>query len=141
MIWDEELRQAVVPLEGSIQLMRVLYPVTLVLSLLCAAGVAVLFIMTSAKEAAILRVQGTTKLRTQVILGLQQALTCFAGLVMGLVGVLLYVGSARPSMLAGITAGSVLCALGYLLAAVAGSVASASVVTGKHPLEMLQVKE
>ena len=86
VIWDEELRQAVAPLEGSIQLMRALYPVTLVLSLLCAAGVAALFIMTSAKEAAILRVQGTTKLRTQVILGLQQAVACSVGLAAGLCG-------------------------------------------------------
>ena len=137
----EELRQAVAPLEGSIQLMRALYPVTLVLSLLCAAGVAALFIMTSAKEAAILRVQGTTKLRTQVILGLQQAVACSVGLAAGLTGVLLYVGSARPTMLGGVAASSGLCALGYLAAAVIGSVSSASVVTGRHPLEMLQVKE
>ena len=141
VIWDEELRQAVAPLEGSIQLMRALYPVTLVLSLLCAAGGAALFIMTSAKEAAILRVQGTTKLRTQVILGLQQALACSVGLAAGLTGVLLYVGSARPTMLGGVAASSGLCALGYLAAAVIGSVSSASVVTGRHPLEMLQVKE
>ena len=141
VIWDEELRQAVAPLEGSIQLMRALYPVTLVLSLLCAAGVAALFIMTSAKEAAILRVQGTTKLRTQVILGLQQAVACSVGLAAGLTGVLLYVGSARPTMLGGVAASSGLCALGYLAAAVIGSVSSASVVTGRHPLEMLQVKE
>lgn len=141
VIWDEELRQAVAPLEGSIQLMRALYPVTLVLSLLCAAGGAALFIMTSAKEAAILRVQGTTKLRTQVILGLQQAVACSVGLAAGLTGVLLYVGSARPTMLGGVAASSGLCALGYLAAAVIGSVSSASVVTGRHPLEMLQVKE
>ena len=46
------------PLENSVELMRVLYPVTLVLSLLVAAGIAALFIMTSAKEAAIIRVLG-----------------------------------------------------------------------------------
>lgn len=77
---DEELRLAIEPIENSIRLMEVLYPVALVLSLLAAAGVSVLFVMLSAKETAILRVQGTTRLRTVLMLSLQQVFTCFAGL-------------------------------------------------------------
>ena len=36
ILWDEELRMAVKPLEASIRLMEILYPVTLALSLLAA---------------------------------------------------------------------------------------------------------
>ena len=137
VIWDEELRLAVAPLENSVELMQVLYPVTLVLSLLVAAGIAVLFVMTSAKEAAIMRVLGTSRLRSCVMLALQTAFTSAAGLLAALVGILLYAGRTRPALL-GISA---LCAVLYLSAAILGSAASASAITSRNPLELLQVKE
>ena len=68
------------PLERALSLMELLYPVVLVLSLLTAAGTAVLFVLMSAKDAAILRIQGTSKLHTTVIFVLQQGLTVLAGL-------------------------------------------------------------
>ena len=141
VIWDEELRLAVAPLENSVTLMEVLYPVTLFLSLLTAAGVAALFVMTSAKEAAIMRILGTTKLRSRVMLALQTAVTSLAGLLLGLGGAMAYAGRTRPELLAGLVGASVLCAMLYLLAAIAGAAASAAAVTGRNPLELLQVKE
>ena len=141
VIWDEELRLAVAPLENSIELMEVLYPVTLVLSLLVAAGIAVLFVMTSAKEAAILRVLGTSKLHSRVMLALQNVLTSLAGLLLGLLGVLAYTGRTRPELLASLVGASVLCAVLYLLAAIVGAGASAVGVTRRNPLELLQVRE
>ena len=141
VIWDEELRLSVAPLENSVELMRALYPVTLVLSLLTAAGIAALFVMTSAKEAAILRILGTTKLRSRVMLALQTAVTSLAGLLLGLGGAMAYAGRTRPELLAGLVGASVLCAMLYLLAAIAGAAASAAAVTGRNPLELLQVKE
>ena len=141
VIWDEELRLAVAPLENSVTLMEVLYPVTLVLSLLTAAGIAALFVMTSAKEVAIMRILGTTKLRSRVMLALQTAVTSLAGLLLGLGGALAYTGRTRPELLAGLVGASVLCAMLYLLAAIAGAAASAAAVTGRNPLELLQVKE
>ena len=141
VIWDEELRLAVAPLENSIELMEVLYPVTLVLSLLVAVGIAVLFVMTSAKEAAIMRVLGTSKLRSRVMLALQTAFTSAAGLLIGLAGVLAYTGRTRPELLAGLVGASALCAVLYLLAAIIGAAASSTVVTSKNPLELLQVRE
>ena len=121
--------------------MRALYPVTLALSLLTAAGIAALFVMTSAREAAILRILGTTKLRSWVMLALQTAVTSLAGLLLGLGGTLAYAGRTRPELLAGLVGASVLCAMLYLLAAIAGAAASAAAVTGRNPLELLQVKE
>ena len=141
VIWDGELRQAVSPLERALELMRMLYPVVLALSLLSAAGVAVLFVMLLAKEAAILRVQGTAKIQTILMLSLQQVFTCFSGLTIGLTGILLYIGGTRPDLLPGIAPGTAVCAAAYLAAGVLGAIASSAAVTGKNPLEMLQVKE
>ena len=141
LLYDEELCMAVEPLEDSIALMRLLYPVVAALSLLTAAGIAALFVMTSAKEAAILRILGTTKLRSRVMLALQTAVTSLAGLLLGLGGALAYAGRTRPELLAGLVGASVLCAMLYLLAAIAGAAASAAAVTGRNPLELLQVKE
>ena len=141
VLHDEELTEAVAPLEESLELMRILYPVVFVLSLLTAAGTAVLFVMMSAKEAAALRVLGTPRGRTQVILVLQQAVTCFAGLVLGVTGMLVYIQQAHPDLLEVLAAQAVWRAAAYLIAAVAGAAASAKAVTRKNPLEMLQVRE
>lgn len=141
VIWDEELRLAVAPLENSIELMEVLYPVTLTLSLLAAAGIAVLFVMTSAREAAILRVLGTSKLQSRAMLAMQNVFTSLAGLLLGLLGVLAYMGRTRPELLASLVGASVLCAVLYLLAAIVGAGASAVGVTSRNPLELLQVRE
>ena len=118
-----------------------MYPVVLALSLLVAAGIAVLFVMTSAKEAAIMRVLGTSRLRSRVMLALQTAFTSAAGLLAGLTGVLAYTGRTRPELLAGLVGASALCAVLYLLAAIIGAAVSSTVVTSKNPLELLQVRE
>ena len=141
LLWDEELTEAVEPLEGSLELMRVLYPVVLALSLLTAAGVAALFVMVSAKDAATLRVLGTPKGRTQAILLLQQAVPCAVGLVLGAAVVLGYLGIARPELWETLAGPALWRAALYLAAAVLGAALSAGAVTGKNPLEMLQVKE
>lgn len=179
VFWDEELRTAVAPLENSVELMRVLYPVTLVLSMLVAAGITsackdrkhigtkrnvklragpcffqryfpiffgrsnitALFIMTSAKEAAIMRVLGTSKMKSRVMLALQTIFTSAAGLLIGVCGILAYIERTRPDLFTNLTGASVLCAMLYLLAAIIGSAVSASIVTSKNPLELLQVKE
>ena len=141
LLGDEELKKAVEPLEDSVVLMRLLYPVVIVLSVLVAAGISTLFVVLSAKEAAILRVQGTTKLRTILMLSLQQAFTCLAGLAVGLTGVLLYISGISPAWLTVIAPGAAVCAGLYLTAGIFGAVASSAAVTRKNPLEMLQVKE
>ncbi len=139
MIWDEELTQAVEPLNDSIRLMEMLYPVALALSLLAAAGVSALMILTEACEAAIMRVLGTTKLRSRIILVLQIVFVALAGLLIGLAAALVWAGSIGLAL--AVFGMSALCAGAYLLCAVAGSTAGAVTVTNRPPLELLQVKE
>lgn len=141
VLWDEELRMAVEPVEASIRLMQVLYPVTLILSLLVSGGLSALLVVLSAKEAAMMRAQGTTRGRTTMMLVLQQMLTGAIGLVIGLTGVLLYMKGTRPDLFQSIAPGAVFCAALYLAAGTTGAAVSCAVVTSKNPLEMLQVKE
>lgn len=142
LYWDQELRQAVKPIEQVISFMEALYPVTLALSFVVAAGIAILLSLLSAKEAAILRVLGNSKMTCRVILCLQTILPCIVGLVMGHLGA---VAMAYLMLPAGEAAGLVLPGLGraglYLLYTVLGAVGASAVMTGKNPLELLQVKE
>ena len=129
-------------MEQGITLMKTLYPVTLALSLIVAAGISILLSLLSAKEAAILRVLGNSKARCRAILCLQNILPCFAGLVAGhLVAVVM----AHVMLPTGDAAGLLLPALGrtglYLLSAVLGAAVASVAMTAKDPLELLQVKE
>lgn len=139
LLWDDALRGAVEPLENSIQLMKVLFPVTLFLSLLAAAGVSALLMLTEAREAAIMRVLGTTKLRSRIMLSLQMVFLVLGGLLPGLAGAMVWAGSMGQAW--AVFGMSALCAAAYLLCAAAGSAAGAVSVTNRPPLELLQVKE
>lgn len=133
IFWDGELRQVANPLAKSIQFLRTLYPVVLAVSLLAAAGVSVLFTMMLAREAAILRALGTTRLRSRVMLCLQMVFVCGAGVLAGMLALFM---SKK-----GIGGSPGLYAMWYLLSASAGAVGSAITVTAKNPLVLLQVKE
>lgn len=140
--WDQELRQAIAPMEQVISFMKALYPVTLGLSFIVAAGIAVLLSLLSAKEAAILRVLGNSKAQCRAVLCLQTVLVCMVGLILGHLGA---VAMAYLMLPAEDAAGLLLPALGrvglYLLYTILGAVGASAVMTGKNPLELLQVKE
>lgn len=135
--WDEALREAIAPMERNVALLSVLYPVTMAVTALIAIGLAVLLMLQSAKEAALMRVLGTTKRRTRATLCIRHLAVCLIGVFMGLL---------LPAILWGdisvvIAPASLLCAGIYLIGALLGaSVASVS-ITKRMPLELLQVKE
>ena len=142
LYWDQELRQAIAPMEQVISFMKALYPVTLGLSFIVAAGIAVLLTLLSAKEAPILRVLGNSTNQCRVILCLQTVLVCGVGLIIGHLGAIVMTHVMLPPEDA---AGLLLPALGrvglYLLYAILGAVGASAVMTNKNPLELLQVKE
>ena len=88
-----------------------------------------------------MRVLGTSKLCSRLMLALQNVFTSLAGLLLGLLGALACMGRTRPELLAGLAGASVLCAALYLLAAIVSAGASAVGVTRGNPLELLQVRE
>ena len=135
VIWDEELRQVVAPMEKNLQLMEVLYPATILLSVLIAAGLAALLMLQSAKEAAIMRALGANKAKVRIILCFEQALLCLVGIVLG---------AAVPELLWGDAghAGQTLLHMGaYLGGSLIGSILAAAAVVSRKTLELLQVKE
>ncbi len=58
IIWDEQLRVVITPLEKNISLLLVLFPVVMAVSILIGAGLCFLLLLQTSKEAAILRVLG-----------------------------------------------------------------------------------
>ena len=133
---DSELRNAVEPLYRTNQLLRVLYPVAVGVSVLAAAGLALLLILQYAREMAIMRALGNPRRLVIAQMWAEQVLLCAAGLAVGLLamGTLL-----RPD--GALWRRSLLAAALYLAGCCIASVISAWTATKKNPLELLQVKE
>ena len=135
VIWDEELRQVVTPMEKNLQLMEVLYPATILLSVLIAAGLAALLMLQSAKEAAIMRALGANKAKVKLVLCFEQALLCLIGILLG---------AAVPELLWGGAdhTGQTFLHMGaYFGGSLIGSILAAAAVVSRKTLELLQVKE
>lgn len=134
MLWTGELRQVVEPFEKNLDLMKLLFPVTVAVSVIAGGGLIFLLLLQRTEEAALLRVLGNSRGRTRRMLIAEPVLLSLAGLVIG--GCAVYYGfpeiSARQiGMFAGMYLG------GCMLGAVSGTVH----ITRKMPLELLQVKE
>jgi len=135
--WDEELRQAIAPMERNVQIFSVLYPVMIAVSALIAAGLAVLLMLQSAREAALMRVLGTTKRRARLMLCGSYVVVCVIGLLLGLAAL----AFVRGDVIVLFAPYSLMCAGIYLAGALLGSGIASIAVTNRMPLELLQVKE
>ena len=137
VIWDEELRIVVAQLDKNLSLLKVLYPVVIGVSVLIGAGLCFLLLLQATREAAILRVLGTTKMSVRLALIIEP-------LVLSILGVLLGLGISRLLWMSSdlVSAVPLLVSAGlYLAGVLAGSVTGAISVTNKKPIELLQVKE
>ncbi len=137
LFWDEELTTVVAPMEKNVQLMEVLYPVTVALSAVIAAGLSALLLLQNARCAAIMRVLGASRKKVRRVLCSMQMLLTALGVLLG-VACTMAVWRADALLLWKPLA---LCAALYLSASLAGSLAAALSVTAKMPLALLQVKE
>jgi ABC-type antimicrobial peptide transport system permease subunit len=118
-------------------LLTALFPIAVAAAVLIGAAVPILIIIQSSKEAAIMRVLGTTKKRTVAILALEQIILCILGIVIATGVLLIY--NAGLFILSGSTLA--VCALIYITASVIAAVIAAAATTNKKALELLQVKE
>ncbi len=84
VIWDEELRVVIAQLDKNLSLLQVLYPVVIGVSVLIGAGLCFLLLLQATREAAILRVLGTTRTAVRLALIIEP-------LVLSIIGV-----HARP---------------------------------------------
>ncbi|MEN6419891.1 MAG: FtsX-like permease family protein [Clostridiaceae bacterium] len=137
VVWDEELRMAIAPLEKNLDLMRVLFPVTIALSALIAGGLSLLLLLQNAREAALMRVLGMKKRKVRTLLNLEQLFISLIGALAGL----LALAVLRQSLSAAFSATPLLCAGLYLIGSLIGSILASVMVSNRMPLELLQVKE
>lgn len=137
VVWDEELRMAIAPLEKNLDLMRVLFPVTIALSALIAGGLSLLLLLQNAREAALMRVLGMKKRKVRTLLNLEQMLISLIGALAGL----LLLAVLRQSLSAAFSVTPLLCAGLYLIGSLVGSILASVMVSNRMPLELLQVKE
>lgn len=119
------------------RLIETLYPIAVVIAVLIGAVLPGLIIIQTAKEASILRVLGTIKRRTRVMLILEQLMLCLLGLilsfaVLGIVNGAAIFGVAGPL--------SIYCGL-HFIGCTVGTTIAAVTVTRRKILELLQVKE
>lgn len=124
-------------IRNTLRLLDALYPIVLSAALLIGAFICSLTILQSSKETAILRVIGATKMRSRLILSLEQALLSVAGLAVG-VCVMLIVRKQEAAATSGNLA---IFALMYFAAILASAAVCSTLVTRRSALELLQTKE
>ncbi|MCL2633551.1 MAG: permease prefix domain 1-containing protein [Oscillospiraceae bacterium] len=118
-------------------LLGTLFPIAVAAAVLIGAVAPVLIIIQSAKEAAILRVLGTTKKRVRCMLAAEQVILCVFGLIVAGVGLVLY----NSGLFIQSTGVLVLYVGLYLFGSVCASFGAAISVTKNKVLELLQIKE
>lgn len=124
-------------LEKTVVLFKTLYPAAVIVSLVIGGFLAALAIVQSAKEAAILRILGTTRRRTRAMLSSEQIVLAAAGLLLGAGALLIW----RGAQLLGISRQLALFGGLYLITVAAAAIVCAVFVTRRSVLELLQTKE
>jgi hypothetical protein len=133
-VFDSEKLESLL---GTLRLIDTLYPIAVAAALLIGGFCCCLVIAQSSKEAAIMRVLGTTKRITRAMLASEQILLSVGGLFIGLCGLLIY----KRAELSAIAGGISLFAALYLAVIAASAVFSAAAATRRNILELLQTKE
>lgn len=133
LIWDDELHQVIEPMERNISLLKIIYPVAVVVFSLISAVLNFIIILLRTKEAAIIRVLGNSKFKVRILFISEQIVICLIGMIAGIGLIVILQGGISIS----IQINFVLYGIVSIIASILGS----AFVTNKTPLELLQVKE
>jgi hypothetical protein len=125
-------------IKENLKIFELLFPVVAGVLILIGGLLSGLMVLQSAKEAALLRAIGTTKVRTQIMLAGQQLVLCAAGLILGIILISLYNGAERMAAMGGLFSG---CALIFGLCYVASTAICSWVVTRQEVMALLQTRE
>jgi hypothetical protein len=131
---DEELKIMVNTVDKTLGLLRLLYPAAVALSVAIAIFLSALLTLQNAKNAAIMRVLGATKIKTQITFCAEILILSFAGIFFGICVIFILNWNAE------IIQNIFLSAL-YFAGTFAGAIVGAVFITYRPPLELLQVKE
>lgn len=119
------------------RLIETLYPIAAVVAVVIGGVLPGLIILQSAKEASILRVLGTTKRRTRIMLISEQLILCLLGLVLAFIILSAINGNSILTVVLPLSIYIVLHFAGCII----GTSICAVVVTRRRILELLQVRE
>ena len=119
------------------RLIETLYPLTVAAALILGTLLPVLMILQEQKEAAILRALGWSKKLTLRRLTLEQALLCFAGLMLAIVALFAVNGLG----FLGVILVPILYVIAHFALCVGASAAISASILQKSPMRLLQVKE
>ncbi len=118
-------------------MLALLFPIAAAAAILIGLTAPVLILMQSTKEAAIMRILGTTKMHTRCMLAIEQISLCVFGLAIASLGLVVY----NAGLFERSTGTLALCGALYLLGCVCATIFAAVSVTRRKVLELLQVKE
>lgn len=124
-------------LNGTLTLLRLFYPIVIAAAVIIGGILFGLMIIQSAKEAAIFRVLGTTRLQTCAVLVIEQIIICIFGVAIGLFGLFLYNMGSFVNM----SNELLLIAGTYISGGSIGSLICSIIVTHRKTLDLLQTKE
>ncbi len=120
VIWDEELRQVIEPMDKNLTLMKLFYPIAQLAVIVAIGIITLLSLMQKTKTAFLLHILGLPSRTVQVVLGSEQVLL---GLVGSILGILVIIASGNWSVR------TVPCVLVYLLGLTIGTVAGSISLT------------
>ncbi|MCL2405523.1 MAG: hypothetical protein FWC92_08255 [Defluviitaleaceae bacterium] len=133
MIYDDEIRLVLRPMEQTLNLLTMLYPIAFATLALLSLGLAVIMLLQRSKNAAIFRSLGATKLAVRVAYAGGYTLLCIIGAVPGML--------ITQFLLIDIDAALLVHIAIPFACAIVGAVIGAVIISARPPLELLQVKE
>jgi hypothetical protein len=136
-VWDEQLREVVVPLEKTVQLLEILYPVVLGVSFIFSSALAYILTLRRILELSIFSVLGVKLTEIKRLL-----FTSYLSIVLLGMGTSLIIASVIIKELYSISVLSFFIIIGsYLVGTVIGLIVAITRISHNNPLEMLQVRE
>lgn len=136
LIQDDELVKALDPLQKNVDLMRLLYPMIIVIVVIILALGNIFVILMTEKEAAIMRVLGTPHKSIAMIIAIRQFILNVTGIGIGLGAVAAMIGGRAVMQKTLFCVG--LCLIVGIVSDIGAVIA---VVTRRHPMDLLSVKE
>ncbi|MDR2168006.1 MAG: hypothetical protein LBE35_09200 [Clostridiales bacterium] len=134
IVRNQALLDLVEPMEQNLALLRLLYPIAIVIAAALSIVLSMLLMLQNTKIVAIMRVLGGSKLKSRFALCAEQVLVCITGVLAGLAA-LAIIGVPIAE-----TAALNLAAL-YFIGATTGALLGAAIISSKTPIELLQIKE
>ncbi len=133
ILQDAELKVAVEPLEKQIQFIRLLFPITQIVSVGTVAILELVFMLQNNKESAIMRALGVSQNKVAFDLFLEQVSIVIIGAIIGII--LCWIISREWNF-------AVLkMAIGYIVITMLASYIGGLIILRKNPMEALQIKE